>query len=94
MRPEMFKCERLNCRLTKQSCADRHAKALKLYKDTDRDRTIWRPAVWAHLEPTCRECEIGDEHLAIYPVRVKMPKSGQERSPLPNSSWPPKSRKS
>ena len=86
---ELFYCERLKCKLLQRSCADRHAKAQALRPDKSKGKTIWRPSVWAPFEPTCRECEIGDKHLAIYPIKVKMPKRGQEKSPLPNSSWPP-----
>lgn len=93
---EMFYCDRLDCRLTKKSCAERHAKAIVLKFVEYKGVTIWRPSVWAYLESTCRECETGDLHLAENPIEVKVPTTSRELSPPPSlingrSRKPPKS---
>lgn len=60
---ELFTCEVLSCKMTKESCAGRYRKAEACKRTEPRVGVfIFVPSVWAPYVPSCRGCEIGLQH--------------------------------
>ena len=71
-RLDLFDCVPLSCKLTRQSCAERHMKgkaaSISQATPTTRGQVISPPA-WAPFVPTCRGCPVG----AATAKRLKTP---------------------
>lgn len=71
-RLELFECEVLSCKMTKEACAGRYRKAEACRKTEPHvGQYIYVPSAWALYVPACRGCEVGLEHA----VETRTPKA-------------------
>jgi hypothetical protein len=60
MTPELFRCVRLDCRLTRESCARRHLYGVRLAGKSALVKTVPAP----EAVRVCSTCPIGRSHAA------------------------------
>ena len=60
MHDEIFKCDRLNCKLSREACSERFVRADSLQL---KESGGWEPAGWARFA-ACRECPVGRAHAS------------------------------